>query len=69
MAKIEQEKITIRLFRGDKDKLSNLFPEVGYNKAIRFLVRNFIKSIEEKAQSRLGQNKTPDIEIDLSLEE
>lgn len=54
MAKKDAEKVTIRLFRGDKDRLAELFPTIGYNGVIRQLVRNFIKGVEEKAQRQAG---------------
>lgn len=42
------EKVTIRLFRGDAEKLSQIYPNVGYNEAIRKIVRNHIRTIEER---------------------
>ena len=41
------EKITVRLYRGDKDKMCNLFPGVAFNKIIRELVRDYIDKAEK----------------------
>lgn len=65
------EKVTIRLFRGDKDKLQSMFPGIGYNKVLRHLAHNLIKGVEEKAQRR-SQSSTPQdvmINIDTMIEE
>lgn len=42
------EKVTVRLFHGHKEKLSEYFPDLGYNKVIRIAVHNLIKKTEEK---------------------
>lgn len=51
------EKISIRLFRGDKEKIAQLYPHIGYNKAIRNIVRNFIKNVEASANEKLARIK------------
>lgn len=53
MPRADLEKATVRLNRGDKDELSALFPNVGYNKVIRALVHNFLKSVKERALQNL----------------
>lgn len=40
----------VRLYKGDKEKLTLMYPKIGYNKAIREIVRKHIKSIEQLAQ-------------------
>lgn len=56
------EKVTVRLFHGHKDKLSEYFPDLGYNKVIRIAVHNLIKKTEEKLnETYQPQNKTIDI--------
>lgn len=56
------EKVTVRLNRGDKDKLSEYFPDLGYNKVIRVMVSNLIKKTEEKVnESYKPQSKQIDI--------
>lgn len=63
------EKVTIRLFRGDKEKLEHFFP-VGYNKVIRYMIRNLLKGIEERTQqSALPTEFNPAIDINSVLEE
>ncbi len=38
----------IRLFAGDKERLQNLYPILGYNKAIRNIVRTHLDAAELK---------------------
>lgn len=57
------EKVTVRLNRGDKNKIETFFPEVGYNRIVRALVSDFIKKVEEKAQRTIGKIATPEIDI------
>ena len=46
------EKVSIRLFKGDKARLDDLFPQAGHNRVIRELVRRTIRQIEERASQR-----------------
>lgn len=64
MAESELVKVTIRLPRAHRDRLLELFPKAGYNVAIRTLVANLIKSIEER-RNQTEQPKLEDINIDL----
>jgi len=57
------EKKTIRLHRGDADILQQFYPRLGYNKAIRVLVRNHIKTLQERT-AQTTANAIPDIEIE-----
>ena len=57
------EKVTIRLFVGDKEELQKLFPHVGYNKPIRHLIHNFIRRVGEKAM-----RKQPKADQQISVE-
>lgn len=60
------DKVTIRIFEGDKEKLMALFPGIGYNRPLRLLIRNFIKGVEEKAQRKLQRRVDgPSITIDV----
>lgn len=52
------ELVTIRLSRGDKDKLTDFYPRIGYNKAVRLLVRKHVKMLEERLNEA-----TPNISI------
>lgn len=58
MSEQEKEKITIRTFRGDKEKLNAMFPGIGYNKAMRHIIHSFIKGVEEKARAKLVNQPT-----------
>lgn len=64
MAKGDLEKVTIRLHAGDKDKLNDYYPHVGYNVVIRELVRNFIRKIEEKTSRQSEEHN-----ININMEE
>ena len=52
--KPEFEKKTIRLFVGDADAMNRFYPEAGYNRAIRTLVRQHLRSLEERLSRRLS---------------
>ena len=43
------EKATIRLFAGDAKRLADYYPNVGYNVAIRKIVRNHLRALDERA--------------------
>lgn len=62
----ETEKVTLRLFRGDKDKISQMFPEIGYNKAIRHIVHNFIRGIEERVNKTAAPSVKDVSDIDIN---
>ena len=51
--KPKYETVTIRLFAGDKDRLAEMYREMGYNAAIRTIVRKHIEKAEELIQRRL----------------
>ena len=67
MARQDLEKVTIRLYTGDKEKINALFPTIGHNKMIRKLIRRTLKHIEEKINREEGMrmNKSLDINIDI----
>lgn len=46
------EKVTLNLFKGDKDRLTELHGKLGYGKVIRELVRGHIRRVEAKAQEQ-----------------
>ncbi len=66
--KEETEKITIRAFRGDKEKLASFFPGIGYNKAMRHIIHSCGKGLEEKARQRQPIQQ-PSASADISIEE
>lgn len=46
------EKKTVRFFKGETDELSAMFPKIGYNKVVRQLVHNLIKTVNEKVNQK-----------------
>lgn len=52
----ELEKVTIRLFNGDKDDIMAFYPKLGYNKAIRILVRKHVRALKELESQRSPEN-------------
>jgi hypothetical protein len=46
------EKISIRIFRGDKERLDEEYPALGHNKVIRHIIRRHIKGLDER-QNRI----------------
>lgn len=46
------EKVTIRLYKGDADRLATYFPQLGYNRAIRDYIHKLLRSLDEKAQQK-----------------
>ena len=63
MKKSNLEKRTIRLYAGDAEKLAKFFPQVGYNLAIRTMVRNTIKKLEEEFQQKLEASGLDDFTL------
>lgn len=57
---LKKELVTIRLFDGDKKRLEEYYPSVGYNRVIRTLVRKHIKSLDEKFSQRLSKEEFVD---------
>ena len=41
-------KVSLRLFTGDREKLLEFYPNLGYNAAIRQLVRRHIRALEAR---------------------
>ena len=63
------EKVTIRLYRGDKEALQKYAPELGYNGVIRHLVHKFIRTMDTaaaKGLSELEKIDVRDLKIDVS---
>ena len=54
-------KITINVFASDYERVAELFPTVGPQRAIRQIVRNFVLKIDAKAK---GVTDGIDIRID-----
>ncbi len=62
--KAPMEKVTIRLFEGDKETLSELFPNLSYNQVIRVMVRNLIKKTASRAA---GNEPTAHVQLDVDF--
>lgn len=65
MSKVDEEleKVTVRLFDGDREALQNYYPSLGYNKAIRTLVRKHLRALDEKVSHRSKINDELTIEL------
>lgn len=57
MATDDYEKVTIRINKGDKEKLSSYYPRLGYNKVIRKLIESFIRSMDERVAKLSKENE------------
>ena len=44
----DKEKVTIRLYIGDKERLRRFFPTLDYNRAIREIIKHALDRAEEK---------------------
>ncbi len=60
--KEDLEKVTIRLHRGDTKVLEQFYPNVGYNAAIRKLVRKHCRALQEQSSQAESE-----INLDLDL--
>lgn len=54
------KKVTVRLFASDDEYLKEVYGELGYNKAIRMIIRNHIRFVQERANRRLSNQELPD---------
>lgn len=61
---MELEKVTIRLFKGDREALEALFPNTGYNLPIRQCVRKLVRHLQEKQAQAV--DSLGDLEISIS---
>jgi len=66
--KLDLEKQTIRLFRGDFEELQRRYPEIGANEAIRKILRMHITRLKEKDEmlGRKTISDMSDIVVDIS---
>lgn len=49
---IPLEVVTVKLFEGDRERLKELYPKVGYNRAIRQLIRKHLDELEAEMDQR-----------------
>ena len=59
------EKVTVRIHRGDREILKQFYPSMGYNEAMRILIHNHCKALQERANLAEDEATTdlPDINI------
>lgn len=60
--KSDLQKVTIRLYTGDKDDLDSLFPRLGYNKVIREHVRRLVTIMKERDPA--GPATLPEVNLE-----
>jgi len=51
----DTKKVTIRVYTSDIEWLKEAYPHVGYNAAIRTIVRNHRRNVEERVAKKLSQ--------------
>lgn len=61
------EVVSIRLYKGDRERLKELFGQTGYNVVLRRMTRKLIRTVEARAQKSLDELPSPS--VDFSLEE
>lgn len=49
------EKVTLRLFLGDSERMNQYYTQSGYNKAIRTLVHKHLKILDEKVNAKKAE--------------
>lgn len=59
------KKVTIRLHDGDTEILEKFYPSVGYNAAIRKLVRKHCRALEEHSSQKESELST---NLDINLD-
>jgi len=47
------EKVTLRLYLGDKERVTSYFPEMGHTKAIRELIHRTLRKLDEELSEQL----------------
>lgn len=58
-------KVTIRIDSAHRDRLSELHPNLGYNRVIRELIGSYIRRVDEKINKKLA----PPTDASIQLEE
>lgn len=59
---MELEKLTVRLAKGDKEILQQHFPQMGYQTALRQIVRKFCKKLQTKTEGTV-KDATESLEL------
>lgn len=53
--------VTIRLNQGDAQRLTDFYPNLGYNRVIRVLVAKHLEVLDQRVAQTLPVQATPDI--------
>jgi hypothetical protein len=61
--KEDLEVVTLRLYQGDKDRLDEYYPQLGYNKIVRLIVRNHLQRLDKKVERALSPSKINPIDL------
>ena len=65
--KLDLEKVTLRLFTGDKSRLEDYYPTVGYNAIVRKLVHAHLKKLDERVNLKQSEQENSD-DLDIHIE-
>ena len=58
----EMERVHVHIYREDAEKVRALFGDnLGFSKAIRIMIRKFLRTIEEKAEGRRVETNLDDL--------
>lgn len=68
LAGVDLEKVTLRLFRGDKDRLQEKYPTLGYNSAARQIIKNHLRVLDEKASQLKEKEKDLGSSINIDVD-
>ncbi len=60
-------KVSLRLYAGDKEKLQSFYPRLGYNAAIRELVRRHTRALDAKLEEKQERAQVPNEPLDLEV--
>lgn len=58
----QTEKVTVRLYEGDKERLNAYFPTQRYTKIIRELVHRTLRQLDEKLE--VDNLPAPEVDLD-----
>ena len=64
-ARAPLEKVTLNIFKGDKEVIQKFYPALGWSVASREVIHNFCQSLREK-DSQEVLTESPPLNIDLS---
>lgn len=61
------EVVTLRLYEGDRERMRDLYPSLGYNRAIREIIHKHLRQAESTITERAGEI-APELGSDLDAE-